>query len=153
MIGEVVKNNEIIMGMQKQIVGLVVMEEKRWQEEREMEGRREKEQKEMDRWMEEYRKRNEKEKEEKEELRRVDEEWRRIENMRKEEEKRVEKEWRYLEMKERRREENRQRAMEERKCFGCERFGYMAKHCRKIGKEEPMPVSSNRFEVLKIRVM
>ena len=69
MMGEVVKNNEIIMGMQKQI-----MEEKRRQEEREMEERREKEQKEMDRWMEECRKRNEKEKEEKEELRRVDEE-------------------------------------------------------------------------------
>ena len=30
MMREVVKNNEIIMGMQKQIVGLVVMEEKRW---------------------------------------------------------------------------------------------------------------------------
>ena len=69
MMREVVKNNEIIMGMQKQIVGLVVMEEKRWQEEREMEGRREKEQKEMDKWMEECRKRNEKEKEEKEEER------------------------------------------------------------------------------------
>ena len=51
MMREVVKNNEIIMGMQKQIVGLVVMKEKRRQEEREMEARREKEQEEMNRWM------------------------------------------------------------------------------------------------------
>jgi len=56
-------------------------------------------------------------------------------------------------MWERRREENRQRAMEERKCFGCGRFSYMASHCRNIGEEEPTQVSSNRFEVLKVRVM
>ena len=29
----------------------------------------------------------------------------------------------------------------------------MASNCRNMGKEEPMPVSSNRFEVLKVRVM
>ena len=29
----------------------------------------------------------------------------------------------------------------------------MASHCRNRGEEEPMPVSSNRFEVLKVRVM
>ena len=153
MMREVVKNNEIIMGMQKQIVELVVMEEKRRQEEREMEARREKEQEEMNRWMKECRERNEKEKEEREELKRVDEEWRKIENMRRREEKKAEKEWRYLEMKERKREANRQRAMEERKCFGCGGFGHMASHCRNRGKEEPMLVYSNRFEVLKVRVM
>jgi len=43
--------------------------------------------------------------------------------------------------------------MEKRKCFGCGGFGYMASHCRNRGEEEPMPVSSNRFEVLKVRVM
>ena len=29
----------------------------------------------------------------------------------------------------------------------------MASHCRNVEVEEPMPVSSNRFEVLKVRVM
>ena len=43
--------------------------------------------------------------------------------------------------------------MEERKCFGCGGFGHMASNCRNIGKEEPMPVFSNRFEVLKVKVM
>jgi len=43
--------------------------------------------------------------------------------------------------------------MEERKCFGCGGFSHMASNCRSIGKEEPVSVSSNRFEVLKIRVM
>jgi len=56
-------------------------------------------------------------------------------------------------MREREREENRQRAMEERKCFGCGGFGHMASHCRNGEKGEPVPVSSNKFEVLKIRVM
>jgi len=73
--------------------------------------------------------------------------------MRKREKKRAEKEWRYQEIRERMREENRQRAMEERKCFGCGGFGHMASHCRNEEKEEPVLVSSNRFEVLKVRVM
>ena len=103
--------------------------------------------------MEECRKRNEKEKEEREEQRRVDEEWRKIENMKRREEKKAEKEWRYQEMRERKREENRQRAMEERKCFGSKGFGHMASHYRNGEKGEPVLVSSNRFEVLKIRVM
>ena len=69
------------------------------------------------------------------------------------EERRAEKEWKQQEIRERRREENRQRAMEERKCFGCGRFRYIASHCRKIGAEELVLMSSNRFEVLKVRVM
>jgi len=52
-----------------------------------------------------------------------------------------------------RREENRRRAMKERRCFGCGGFGHMASHYRNMGKEEPTLVSSNKFEVLKVRVM
>ena len=73
--------------------------------------------------------------------------------MRIKEERKAEKEWRRQEIREARREENRRRAMEERKCFGCGGFSHMASHCRNRGEEEPMPVSSNRFEVLKVRVM
>jgi len=43
--------------------------------------------------------------------------------------------------------------MEERKCFVCRGFGHVASHCRNRGGEEPVQVSSNRFEVLKVRVM
>jgi len=107
----------------------------------------------MDRWMEEYRKRNEREREEKKEWKRIDEEWRRIEGMKRREEKRVEKEWRYQKIRERRREVNRQKAMKERKCFEYGGFSHIASNCRNMGKEEPIPVSSNRFEVLKVRVM
>jgi len=103
--------------------------------------------------MEECRRKNKKKREEKEEQKRVDEEWRRIESMRKREEKRAEKRWRYQEMRERKREENRQRAMEERKYFRCGGFGHMAYNCRNVRVEEPTLVSSNRFEVLKVRVM
>ena len=43
--------------------------------------------------------------------------------------------------------------MEERKCFGCRDFGHMASHYKNRKGEEPIQVSSNRFEVLKVRVM
>ena len=66
---------------------------------------------------------------------------------------RVKEEWRRQEIRERRREENRQKAMEERKCFRCGGFGHMVSHCRNRGGEEPVQVSLNRFEVLKVRVM
>ena len=43
--------------------------------------------------------------------------------------------------------------MEERKCFECGVFGHIASNCRNVGKEEPVLVFLNRFEVLKARVM
>jgi len=73
--------------------------------------------------------------------------------MRKREEKRAEREWRYQKIRERRREENRQKVIKERKCFECGGFGHIASHCKNIGAEEPILMSPNRFEVLKVRVM
>jgi len=43
--------------------------------------------------------------------------------------------------------------MEERKCFGCRGFGYVAHHCRNMGEEGLAQVPSNKFEVLKDKVM
>jgi len=43
--------------------------------------------------------------------------------------------------------------IEERKCFGCRGFGHMTSNYRNVGKGELVLVSSNRFEVLKVRVM
>jgi len=151
---KITENNIMIIKLQKQIVELkVVMEEKRQQKSREIVRQREKEEEEMDKWIEECRKRNEKEREEKEEKKRIDEEWRRIEKMRMKKERKTEKEWRRQEIREARREGNRRKAMEERKYFGCGGFSHMASHCRNRGGEEPVQVSSNRFEVLKVRVM
>ena len=151
---EITENNTMIIKLQKQIMELqVVVEEKRRQEDREIERRREKEEEETNKWIEECRKRNEKEREEKKEKKRIDKEWRRIEKMRRKKEKKAEEEWRRQEIREVRRKENRRRAMEERRCFGCRGFGHMANHCRKVEVEEPVLVSSNRFEVLKVRVM
>ena len=73
--------------------------------------------------------------------------------MRIKEERKAEKEWRQQEMWERKREENRQRVIEERRCFECRGFGHMTSHCRNEGTEKPIPMASNRFEVLKVRVM
>ena len=152
---EIIENNEMIIKLQKQIGELqIVVKKEGKRKEREAEARRqEKEEEETDRWIEEYRKKNKKEREEKEEQKKVDKEWRRIKKMRMKKERKAEKEWRRQEIRERRREENRQKVMEERKCFGCGSFSHMASHCRNRGEEEPMLVSSNRFEVLKVRVM
>ena len=68
-------------------------------------------------------------------------------------EKRAEKEWKHQEIRERRKAVNRQRAIEERKYFGCGGFGHIANHCRNVRGEEPVLVASNRFEVLKVRIM
>ena len=152
---EIMERNEMIIKLQEQIQKLQIVvkkEEKRKETEAEAR-RREKEEEETDKWIEEYRRKNKKEREEKEEQKRVNNEWRRIEKMRMKEERKAEKEWRQQEIREARREENRRRAMEERKCFGCGGFGHIASNYRNIGKKEPMLVSSNRFEVLKVRVM
>jgi len=156
LMNKIMENNAMMLKLQKQIVELQVMEEekkRRQIEIRRREQERTREQEETDKWIEECRKRNKKEKEKREEQRKVDEEWRKIKSIKRREEKKVEKEWRYQEMRERKREENRQRVMEERKCFGCRGFGHMASHYRNGGKREPVPVSPNRFEVLKVRVM
>jgi len=56
-------------------------------------------------------------------------------------------------MWERRRKENRQRAMEERKCFVCGGFGHITYYCKNMWEERLVQVSSNKFEVLKDRVI
>ena len=43
--------------------------------------------------------------------------------------------------------------MEERKCFGYRGFEHVAHHCRNIEEERPILVLSNKFEVLKDRVI
>jgi len=43
--------------------------------------------------------------------------------------------------------------MEERKCFGCRNFGHVAHYCRNVGEERLIQMSSNRFKVLKVRIM
>jgi len=43
--------------------------------------------------------------------------------------------------------------MEERKCFACGKFEHMAYNCRNMREEGPTSVLSNKFEVLKDRVM
>ena len=124
-------------------------EKKRQQEDKKQRRREYKERREE----EEQKRRKKSEEEEEEERKRVDEEWRRVEEMRIWEERRAEIEWRQQEMWERRREENRQRAMEKRKCFACGGFRYMAHSCRNVEEKGLAQVPSNKFEVLKSKVM
>ena len=152
MMKEIMENNATMLELQKQIGELQVEEKKRRQKDREIERRRQKE-KENNRWRRESYERNEREREKREEQRRIDKEWRNIEKMKRKEEKRAEKEWRNQEIRERRRKERGQIAMEKRKCFVCGGFRHMAYSCRNVGEEEPIQVPSNKFEVLKNRVM
>ena len=131
---------------------LEIIKRQKEEERRKEEKQREREYDDDRRCRESY-ERNKREREEKKEQRRIDEEWKRIEMIRIKEERRAEKDWKRQERQEKRREENRQRAIEERKCFGCGEFGHMASHCRNVGEEELTQVSSNRFKVLKVRVM
>ena len=59
----------------------------------------------------------------------------------------------WQEMWKRKREENRQRAMEERKCFACGRFRHMAYSCRNVKEKGPTQMPLNKFEMLKDKVM
>jgi len=43
--------------------------------------------------------------------------------------------------------------MEERKCFGCGGFEHIVHHCRNVEEEGSVQVPSNKFEVLRSRVM
>jgi len=43
--------------------------------------------------------------------------------------------------------------MEERKCFGCGGFGHITCNCRNAKEEELILMLSNKFEVLKSRLM
>jgi len=146
----IMENNIKMLEMQKTIENIKRQKEG---EIRKREKKRAREEEEDDRWRKESHERNEREREEREEQRRVEEEWRKIKKKRIKEERRTENEWKCQEELERRREERRQIVMEERKCFACGGFGHMAYSCRNVGKKEPAQVPSNRFEVLKVRVM
>ena len=54
---------------------------------------------------------------------------------------------------EKRRETNKERTIIERKCFVCRGFEYIVHHCRNVREERSTPITSNKFEVLKNRVM
>ncbi len=56
-------------------------------------------------------------------------------------------------MRERKRGENRQKVVEERKCFACGGFGHIAHHYKNMKKEKPVQMLSNRFKILRNRVM
>ena len=146
----IIKNNIKMLEMQKTIENI------KRQKEGEIRKRKEKrarEEEEDNRWRKESYERNEREREKREEQKRVEKEWRKIEKIRIKEERRIEKEWKYQEKLERRREERRQIAMEERKCFACGGFRHMAYNCKNVRKKEPAQVPSNRFKVLKVRVI
>ena len=145
----IMENNIKMLEMQKTIENIKRQKEGEIRKREEKRAREE----EDDRWRKESHERNEREREEREEQKRVEEEWRKIEKIRIKEERRIEKEWKRQEELERRREERRQIAMEERKYFACGRFRHMAYSCRNVEKEGPAQVPSNRFEVLKVRVM
>jgi len=72
------------------------------------------------------------------------------------EERQAEKEWRQQEAWERRKMVNRKRAIIERRCFVCRGFGHMASNCRNMesrGEEGSIKMPSNKFEVLRSRVI
>ena len=138
-----------MLKLQKKILELQVVEKekKRRQEDREQRRR------EYEERREEEEQRRQKEKEEEAERKRVDEEWKRVEEMRIQEERRAKKEWRWQEMWKRRREENRQRVMEERKCFACGGFRHMTYSCGNVKEKRPTQVPLNKFEMLKDKVI
>jgi len=153
MMKEIMENNMTMLKLQKQIGELQVAEEERKRRQRRRQKEKEQERREYEERWEEKEQRRQKEKEEVKKRKRVDEEWRRVEEMRVREERKAEKEWRQQEIWKRRREENKQRVMEERKCFGYGSFGHVTRHCKNVREEKLIQVFSNRFEVLKVRVI
>ena len=83
----------------------------------------------------------------------IDNEWRRVKEIRIKEKRRVEKEQKLQKIQERRREANRERAIIERKYFVCGKFGHITYYCRNVGEEKSILMLLNRFEVLKNKVM
>ena len=74
--------------------------------------------------------------------------------MRIKEEKQVEKEWRQQKEWETRRKENRERAVQKRKCFSCGGWEHIARNCNaRKGKKIAIQQSLNRFRVLTSKVM
>jgi len=55
-------------------------------------------------------------------------------------------------MRKRKREKNRQKVIEERKCFVCGGFGYIIQHCKNVKVERLVQVLSNKFELLRDKV-
>ena len=87
---------------------------------------------------------------------RLDNEWRRVEEIRVREERRAEREWRWQKAWERRREVNREKVMIEWKCFVCRGFGHIVYYCRNVeNRQEGRPIYRflNRFKVLENRVI
>ena len=143
----IIKNRKKMLELQKMLVMLTERKEKKKLNQK----RRQKERKQK-RWeYEEQRRRKEREDEEKK--KRINKEWRKVEKMGVQEERRAEKEQRRQEIQKRRREENRQRAMEERKCFVCRGFEHIAYHCRNVEEEGSVQMLSNKFEVLRSKVI
>ena len=148
---QMMENNMIILKLQKQFLKLQEAEKEKRRREQEREWRRREYNK---RWEEEEQKGRKERKEE--ERKRIDDEWRRVEEIRIKEERRTKKEWKQQEVCGRRREVNRKRAMIERKCFVCRMFGYIACNCINVEsrrEEGSTPMPLNKFEVLKSRVM
>jgi len=56
-------------------------------------------------------------------------------------------------MWERRKEKNKQRVMKKRKCFVCGEFRHIIYNCINRGVEGPTQVPSNKFDMLKSRIM
>ena len=82
MMKEIMENNVIMLKLQKQIVELQVAEEEKKKKQRRRQEEREQERREYEKRWEEEEHRRQKKKEKVEERKRVDEEWRRVEEMR-----------------------------------------------------------------------
>ena len=82
LMNKIMENNVMMIKLQKQIVELQIVEEEKKKKQRRRKEEREQERREYEERWEEEEQRRQKEKEEVEEKKRVDEEWRRVEEMR-----------------------------------------------------------------------